>query len=155
MKFTRMFILKAINNKYYECLEESRENLMLAIKDLIICNNHLDLLINFCLAFLVIFTSYSSNNIFSEQNSINFYLICKIIINLSLYYIVIQTLIIFFNKIIKIDPYNIENNSQNNNINLYNNNEPLLVNSLIPKVIFFTKSITLPKIIFQYYYTFN
>ena len=46
MKFTRMFILKAINNKYYECLEESRENLMLAIKDLIICNNHLDHHIN-------------------------------------------------------------------------------------------------------------
>ena len=51
MKFTRMFILKAINNKYYECLEESRENLMLEIKDLNICNNHLDILIIFCLDF--------------------------------------------------------------------------------------------------------
>ena len=161
MKFTRMFILKAINNKYYECLEESRENLMLAIKDLIICNNHLDLLINFCLAFLVIFTSYSSNNIFTEQNSINFYLICKIIINLSLYYIVIQTLIIFLInpptsfKIMNIDNNNIENNSQNNNINIYNNYEPLLINSLIPKVIYLTKTITLPQIIFQYWHTFN
>ena len=47
MKFTRMFIWKSINNKYYDHLEESREKLMLEMKDLIICNNHLDILIIF------------------------------------------------------------------------------------------------------------
>ena len=82
-----------------------------------------------------------------------FYLICKIIINLSLY--CNSNFNNFYNKIIKIDTNNIENNSQNNNINLYNNNEPLLIDSLIPRVIYFTKTITLPKIIFQYYYKFN
>ena len=93
-----MFILKAINSKYYERLDDSQENLFLALKDVIICNNHLDLIINFCLCFLLLFTSYASNNIFSDQNSINFYFICKIIINLSFCYLVIEiiTIIIYF-----------------------------------------------------------
>ena len=165
MRFTRMFVLKAINSKYYERLDNSQENLFLALKDVIICNNHLDLIINFCLSFLLLFTSYASNNIFSEQNSINFYFICKIIINLSFCYLVIEILIIFLLnppttfKIVNLENNEEENDNENNNNNEnYNNNkstEPILINYLVPKMLHLTKTISLPQIIFHYWHTFN
>ena len=152
-----MFILKAINSKYYERLDDSQENLFLALKDVIICNNHLDLVINFCLCFLLLITSYASNNIFSEQNSINFYFICKIIINLSFSYIVIEILIIFLlNPPTTFKIVNLENNDEDNNNEIINkSNEPTLVNYLVPKMLHLTKTISLPHIIFHYWHTFN
>ena len=147
-----MFILKAINSKYYERLDDSQENLFLALKDVIICNNHLDLVINFCLCFLLLISSYASNNIFSEQNSINFYFICKIIINLSFSYIVIEILIIFLlNPPTTFKIVNLENNDEDNNNEIINkSNEPTLVNYLVPKMLHLTKTISLPQIIFHY-----
>ena len=151
-----MFVLKAINSKYYERLDNSQENLFLALKDVIICNNHLDLIINFSLSFLLLFTSYASNNIFSEQNSINFYFICKIIINLSFCYLVIEILIIFLlNPPTTFKIVNIENNEDENNENINKTTEPTLINYLVPKMIHLTKIISLPHIIFHYWHTFN
>lgn len=82
MKFTRMFILKALNADNSNSIDDP----VVAMREVIVSNSNIDFLISFSLSLLALITSFNSDYDFTYQNPINFYLIIKINFNLVLLY---------------------------------------------------------------------
>ena len=85
-----MFILKTLNpdTSFFSSSSEGviQEDPVLAIKEIVISNSNIDFVISFVLSFLLLLTSPFNDSTFKYDNSINFYLIAKVNINLIAIY---------------------------------------------------------------------
>ena len=88
MKLTRMFILKSFDNDYKNFDNNDPAN---SLKNLIITNNNIDIIISFILSFLYCISIGFINSSFYDDYPINCIVISKFILLLSFLYIFIES----------------------------------------------------------------
>lgn len=153
MKFTRMFILKALNHqdKLPENNNLANEDPVKIMKSMLISNSNIDFLICFILALLLIITSNTTDKNFCLLNPINFYLIAYLHFNLIIVFFTMEYIcFLLTNPTPSLKPKPIPIQSE-----YTNNAESNYLSNLITKSSVHSFSFKIPKIVFRYWHVFN
>jgi hypothetical protein len=91
MKFTRTFILRALNADRAQIIQNNEiSNPLLIFKEVVISHPYIDIMICLILSFLVTITNFNSDPNFIYMNSLNFYFINFSLLMTILYYLFIE-----------------------------------------------------------------
>ena len=167
MKFTRMFVLRMLNQEPFDTETENQNSntnnafteansnkySFHSVKELIITNSNIDFIIHLFLSFLSIITSSNSDYEYIHQHPLNIYLIIKVSFTVTLLYLFIDFICIilshFFNKTIP-PPLSLQFQNQSNRNSTASHNDEILLPNVTPVLHF-----KLPSHIQHYWHTYN
>ena len=167
MKFTRMFVLRMLNQEPFDTDTESQNNntnniftetnsnksSFHSFKELIITNSNIDFIIHLILSFLSIITSSNYDYEYIYHNPFNIYLLIKVSFTVTLLYLFIDIICIilshFFNQTIP-PPLSFQFQSQSNRNSTASHKDETLLPNVTPVIHF-----KLPSHVQHYWHTYN